>query len=119
MDTAAKNKTLLWVGAGAGVVALLSCCCLGGVGGWFFFRSTPPEKTPPEKTLLGKWGIDIEAMKKNSKWFDKDFEETASRSTLEYKADNTFALTFGPGSPLNVHGRYKVLKTSGNKVTIE
>src|SRR5438034_9890463 len=31
-----SNKTMLWLGLGAGVL-LLSCCCLGGVGAGAYF----------------------------------------------------------------------------------
>src|SRR5207247_1511596 len=54
---ARKNNMTMWlIGGGVGAVLLLGCCCLGTIGSWFLFFSGGPEKK-----LVGKWGIDIEA----------------------------------------------------------
>jgi serine/threonine protein kinase len=121
-----KSNTMLFAAIGGGVV-LLSCLCLGGgLGGWFlFFRSTPPEKT-----MIGKWTVDVGATKKNAPkkpntTKDKDgkeapnlegpWEELAS-ARLEIKSDNTMIWTTGGE---NRTGKWKYIGTSDNVVTLD
>ena len=101
------------VGLTAAGVLLLGCCCLGSVGSWFFFlRSTP------EKTIIGKWGFDAEAFKKNAK--NKDAAELLgpmlSQMQLEIKSDNTMSFSMGG---MSKSGKWKVVKTEGNTVFLD
>jgi hypothetical protein len=113
-----KSKTMLFVGIGAGVL-LLSCCCLGvGVGGWFFFlRSTP------EKTIIGKWTGDADAMKKN---LPKELQgpgveellKSIATVSVEIKSDNTLTITV-PVAKEPITGKWKHLKTKDDTVTLD
>jgi hypothetical protein len=115
-----SNKTLLYAGIGGGVFLLLTCCCLGGVGGWFFFL-----RGGPEKKIVGKWGLDMDAMKKNepmlAKLTDeqfKKFAEEAGKFTVEFKSDGTFVAN-EPGKTTATTGKWKKIDSKGDVLTIE
>src|SRR5262249_34331510 len=111
---AKKSNTKMYaiIGGVAGVL-LLSCCCLGGVGSWFFFL-----RGGPEKTIIGKWGFDAEAFKKNAKNKEAaDFMAgMLSQMQLEIKSDNT--MTFGLGGKTE-SGKWKLVKTESNTVFLD
>jgi hypothetical protein len=96
---AGKSNKTLWIGAGIGVVVLGFCCLgIGGAGLWWLARGGP------EKPILGKWAIDIDAMKKNNFALKEAFKNlpppaaamaeqqllaTFAKFTIEIKADGT------------------------------
>ena len=108
-----KDKTMLFVGIGAGVL-LLSCCCLGGVSGgvwYFFFRGGSAETK-----IIGKWGIDTDTGKKST---GKDIfgDALAAAVYIEFKADKTVVDTT-PMTPI-LAGTWKTLSSTDNSISVE
>jgi hypothetical protein len=129
------SKKLLIFGLIGGFV-LLSCCCVGVSGGvWFAFL-----RGGPEKAIIGKWTVDVEALKKNPPkqlkdaldQLDKlppDIKEKAKMVTdkmmdsmkdftVEFKSDNTMSMTV-PGSKTPETSKWKVLSSKDDVLTIE
>jgi hypothetical protein len=123
---AAKSNKLTWIGAGVGVL-LLGFCCVGLVGGggwWFFLRSGP------EKTIIGRWGFDVESTKKNNpigweQMFPKGTppqmirlaEQELAKSVIEIKADGN--LIVSKGGLGTETSKWKNATSKGDTVTIE
>jgi hypothetical protein len=121
-----SSKTMLFVLLGGGVL-LLSCCCLGGgIGSYFLFF-----KGGPEKTMIGKWTLDIDAMKKNPPKEMKGMPdevlakmwEAMGGVAVEIKSDNTLSMTmpdFGKGDSKTTYtAKWKHVSTKDNIVTLE
>jgi hypothetical protein len=91
----------------AGGVLVLGFCCLG-VGGaavyWFVLRSTP------EKTMIGRWQLDIQEHLKKEPGF---LLEGGTTPTVEFRADGSVIM--GPA----INRKWKHIKTDGDTVTLE
>jgi hypothetical protein len=114
-----KNNTMLFVGAGVGVV-LLGFCCLGiGAGVWFFVFRTGS----PEKVIVGKWKMDFEETRKNvpeseKNVFDKVGKKLEEGMTIEYKSDNTYVAEIKDW-PSPIKGKWKMVNSKGSTATLE
>jgi hypothetical protein len=124
---AGKSNKTLWIGAGIGVLVLGFCCL--GIGGASIFWFT---RGGPEKPILGKWGIDMEAMKKNNlalkdalkrlppkeaEKIEKQILVEASKFTLEIKADGTF--TFFIAGNRTETSKWRNATAKGDIITLE
>jgi hypothetical protein len=122
----AKSNKLLWIGATVGVLMLGFCCIGGGVAGWWFFL-----RGGPEKPILGRWGIDVEATKNNNPLMrdmfkampppakamaEKALSDELSKVVIEIKADGNLSIT---GIPNSAPGKWKNATAKGDIVTIE
>jgi hypothetical protein len=111
---AKKSKMLLWIGVAAGVLVLGSCCCGGiGIGGWLLLRGGP------EKTIIGKWGLDIDKTKQNNMIFQgmpPQMEKEMAKMVIEIKADGTLTRT---DSKKTETSKWKNAEAKDNMVTIE
>jgi hypothetical protein len=115
LRTAQSNK-LAWIGAGLGVL-LLGFCCVGvaaGGGWWFFLRGGP------EKTIIGRWGVDVELTKRNSPiMWDNTFKSLSPQElanfAIEIKADGNMSVT-GKGTQT---AKWKDATSKGEVVTID
>jgi hypothetical protein len=114
-DGRKKSNKMLWIGAGVGVLVLGFCCLsIAGIGGWWFFL-----RGGPEKTIIGKWGLDLDAMKKNEPMFKElpdEIQKSLSSATIEIKSDGGMTMT-AMGKTEN--GKWKSAGTKGNVVTLE
>jgi hypothetical protein len=104
---AAKSNKMMWIGAGAGVL-VLGMCCLGGAGTglWYFLGSKSTEKT-----IIGKWQVDVAKMKANppnNRPFTKKDEDDMTKTSLEFKTDNALVLSL---DKISITGKYKILTT--------
>jgi hypothetical protein len=113
-----KSNKMLWIGAAAGVLVLGFCCVgiAGGAAWWFLLRGGP------EKPILGKWGMDVEATKKNNKQFADmlkmmpEMEKEMGSGFMEFKSDGTMTMSFGNK---NETGKWKNAEAKGDTVTID
>lgn len=111
-----NSKVLLFVGLGVGVVMLGFCCIGVGVAGWLIFG-----RSSPEKQIVGKWTVDIDALKKNMPKEMKGANDEMLKSvfgdmSFEFKADNTMNIK-APG--FESGGKWKYLSSKDDVVTIE
>jgi hypothetical protein len=118
-----RDNTMLWIGAGAGVV-VLGLCCLGVVGGvWIALSGTPTDKTTkakgnpansrPEQAIHGAWVADATANKNADKTFlgRADHFEINFPGFIEFRPDGT-VLDTSPLTPI-LNGRWRVLPSNG------
>ena len=111
----AKSNKMLWIGASVGVL-VLGFCCLGLAGGgiWYFVINKSPEKT-----IIGKWHVDVAQMKANppkNRQITKKEEDEMGKVWFEYKSDNDVLLSV---DRITIAGKYKVLSTVGDTLRIE
>jgi hypothetical protein len=113
---AAKSNKLAWIGAAVGVL-LLGFCCVGVIanGGWWFFL-----RGGPEKTIIGRWGVDVELTKRNSPiMWDNTFKglspQELANFAIEIKADGNMSVT-GKGTQT---AKWKDATSKGEVVTID
>jgi hypothetical protein len=130
MAKGASNNTLLYAGIGGGVLLLLSCCCVGGIGGWFFFLRTPSddktagktnkekEGPPPlEKQIVGKWGMDMDEMRKANPEAAKFLEGfKVDTMSVEFKNDGTYVMRMADQSKTS---KWEVVSTKAEVLTIK
>jgi hypothetical protein len=116
-----KNNKMLYIAAGAGVL-VLGFCCVGIAGGVGLFLWPGWLRGGPEKQMLGKWTIDIDAMKKNNSGF-ADMVKTApamekemQKMTFEFKSDGTMVFNT---PQKNETGKWKNAVAKGDLVTID
>jgi hypothetical protein len=124
---AGKSNKTLWIGAGIGVL-VLGFCCLGIGGASIFWLN----RGGPEKPILGKWGIDVDAMKTNNpaikdalKKLPPQQAAAAERAllaefgkiTIEIKADGTFT-AFIAGSRTETT-KWRNATAKGDVITLE
>jgi hypothetical protein len=101
----------LWIALAGGVVVLGFCCVGLGVGSFFLFL-----RNTPEKTLIGRWQVDLPAQQKNDPNPQFNAVNTA-QTTMEFRSDGTFvAADFGLPT---VTRQWKHVKTDGEVVTVD
>ena len=109
---AKKSNKTMWFIAGGGVL-LLSCCCLGlvGVGAVVFFGMA----RGPEKTIIGRWNMDLDKAKNSTD--KRDPKSTVTAPGIEFKSDGS-VLDATPMTPVLV-GKWKTISTKDNSITVE
>lgn len=104
---------LLFVGLGCGALALVLLCAGGGVLAYFLLSSPSPERA-----IVGRWTIDIDATKKLYPENDPKMKievKNDKETTLEFKSDGTIV------DSKNTSGvaKWKVRNVKGDKATLE
>ena len=107
------NRKKMWIliGSGAGALVLLFGCCCLGVGGWFFFLRS----RPPEKTLVGKWEVDIEATNK----IDPKGARGIEGLVFEFQEFGGMVTTIKDKPGAMDLGNWKVVESKGDTVSID